>query len=258
VPARKHRSTESSGSASHLLSVDAMARLAAQHEDADREEQSRDEDDSRRERRRQRKRAALDEAAGAALGAKVAAGRSRHQSGARVVSGAYLEEGHSSDARVRRRGGGGPAMEDQWKEEDSWEGSYDSRPGPPGWKFWSNWSKKKRIVIGCLLLVVLVLAIVIPVAFVVSKKKGSDTGSSSSSGSSDGPTSNLDSISRDSIPVSLESTHSTNLTDSYTLELRKRHSPGSLHMVRDHWFQPYFYKCHRWWSFAHGSQLDLG
>jgi glucan 1,3-beta-glucosidase len=179
-----------------------MARLAAQHEDADREERFPEENDLRRERRRQRKRAAVDDAGAAALGAEVAEGRSRHKSGARLASGAYLEEGHSSDPRVRRRGGGGSAVEDQWKEEDSWEGSYDSRGRPPAWKFWSNWSKKKRIVIGCLLLVALILAIIIPVAVVLSKKKSSDSGSSSPS-NSDGPSnSNLDSISRDSIPVS--------------------------------------------------------
>ncbi|KAF3028988.1 hypothetical protein E8E15_010004 [Penicillium rubens] len=198
--ARKHRSTESSSSAAHLLSVDAMARLAAEQEDADRMEQSRAEEEARRERRRQKKRAALDGAAGAGLGAEVAQGRSRHKAGARVVSGAYLEEGHSSDARVRRRGGGGPAMEDHWKDEDSWEGSLDSRGGPPGWKFWSGWSRKKRIWVGCLLVLLLLLAIIIPVAIVVSKKQGSDSKESSSGSDETSTTSNLDSISRDSIP----------------------------------------------------------
>ncbi|CAG8203684.1 unnamed protein product [Penicillium olsonii] len=199
VPARKHRSTESSSSASHLLSVDAMARLAAQHEYDDRNDLAREEEEARRERRRQRKRPVVDDAGSATLSADVAEARTRHKSGARVASGAYLEEGHSSDARVRRRGGGGPAMDDHWKEEDSWEGSYDSR-GPPTWKFWSNWSKRKRILLGCLLLLVLVLAIVIPVAVVVSKKNDTDTGSSGSSSSGGPSNSNLDSISRDSIP----------------------------------------------------------
>ncbi|CAG8420173.1 unnamed protein product [Penicillium salamii] len=200
VPAKKHRSMESTSSASHLLSVDAMARLAAQHEDNDQRELARGEEEARKERRRQRKRPVVDDASSAALSADVAEGRSRHKAGARVVSGAYLEEGHSSDARVRRRGGGGPAMEDHWKEEDSWEGSYDSRGGPPAWKFWSNWSKRKRILLGSLLLLVLVLAIVIPVAIVVSKKNDSDTGSPRSSSSGDPSNSNLDSVSRDSIP----------------------------------------------------------
>jgi glucan 1,3-beta-glucosidase len=181
-----------------------MARLAAEQEDADRMERSRAEEASRRERRRQKKRAALDDAAGAALGAEVAQGRSRHKAGARVVSGAYLEEGHSSDARVRRRGGGGPAMEDRWKDEDSWEGSLDNRGGPPAWKFWSNWSRKKRILVGCLLVLLLLLAIIIPVAIVVSKKQGSDSKESSSGSDESSTTSNLGSISRDSIPVRLE------------------------------------------------------
>ncbi|KAI3111786.1 CAZyme family GH5 [Penicillium roqueforti] len=203
--AKKHRSTESSSSAAHLLSVDAMARLAAEHEDVDRIEKSRGEDDLRRERRRQRKRAALDAAAGAALGAEVAQGHSRHKAGARVVSGAYLEQGHGSDARVRRRGGGGPAVQDHWKDEDSWEGSSDNR-GPPAWKFWSNWSRKKRILVGCLLAVLLLLAIIIPVAIVVSKNKGSDSKTSSSSGNSS-TTSNLDGISRASIPSYAKGTY---------------------------------------------------
>lgn len=205
-----------------------MARLAAQHEDVDSMERARDEDDERRERRRQRKRAAVDDAG---LGPEVAEGRSRHKAGARVASGAYLEEGHSSDARVRRRGGGGAAVEDHWKEEDSWEGSFDSRGGPPGWKFWSGWSKKKRIVIGCLLLVVLILAIVIPVAVVLSKKKGSDSGSSGSSGSSGPSNSNLDGISRDSIPVSFEVIYSFDLTNGYTSELCPGHGTRPVHLV---------------------------
>ncbi|CAI7645017.1 unnamed protein product [Penicillium glandicola] len=200
APARKHRSTESSSSASHLLSVDAMARLAAEQEDADRVEQSRGEDDSRQERRRQRKRAALAVAAGAALGAGVAEGHSRHKAGARVVSGAYLEEGHSSDARVRHRGGGGPAVQEDWKEEDSWEGSLKSGGGPPAWKFWSKWSKKKRILVGCLLVVLLLVAIVVPVAIVVSRRKSSNSDSSSSDSDDNSLTSNLDTITRDSIP----------------------------------------------------------
>ncbi|KAJ5129455.1 Glycoside hydrolase superfamily [Penicillium bovifimosum] len=203
APARKkkHRSTESSNSASHLLSADAMARLAAEQEEMERREQAREADEIRRERRRERKRAAMAAAAGGELGGEVLKGRSRHNAGARVVSGAHLEEGYSSDARVRRRGGGGPVMAEHWKEEDSWEGSYESG-GAPAWKFWANWSRKRCIIMACLLAVALLLAIIIPVAVVVSKKKGSDSNSksSSTSSSSDDPTSNLDDISRDSIP----------------------------------------------------------
>jgi glucan 1,3-beta-glucosidase len=185
-----------------------MTRLASEHEDEDRRERSRDEDEARRERRRQRKKAALagaGVAAGAAagaLGADIAEGRSRHKSGARVVSGAYLEEGRSPEMKMRRRGGGGPAMEDDWKHEDNWEGSYEDGDQQPKWKFWASWSKKKRLFVGSLVGVLLLLAIIIPVAVLeVNKNNGSDSSSSSSnSGSS---TSNLDGISRDSIPVSL-------------------------------------------------------
>jgi glucan 1,3-beta-glucosidase len=105
--------------------------------------------------------------------------------------------------KMRRRGGGGPAMEDDWKQEDSWEGSYESGDQQSKWKFWASWSKKKRLVVGSIVGVLLLLAIIIPVAVLeASKNSGSDSSSSSSiSGSSS--TSNLDGISRDSIPVSL-------------------------------------------------------
>jgi hypothetical protein len=53
--------------------------------------------------RRRTRASALDGAAGAGLGAEVAQGRSRHKAGARVVSGAYLEEGHSSSSTNRTK-----------------------------------------------------------------------------------------------------------------------------------------------------------
>ncbi|KAJ5090152.1 glucan 1-3-beta-glucosidase D [Penicillium argentinense] len=200
---RKHQSSESTSSASHLLSADALAKLASENKRADRAERSREEDEARRERRRQKKRAALAGTAGAAgaaaLGDEIAEGRSRHKSGARVVSGAYLEEGRSPEMNMRRRGGGGPAMDDQWKKEQSYY-SYDGDQ-PSRWKFWANWSRQKRIILGSVVLVILLLAIIIPVAAVESQNKSDD--SSSDSGSSDGSSpsnSNLDSISRDSIP----------------------------------------------------------
>ena len=136
-------------------------------------------------------------------------------------------------------------MEDHWKDEDSWEGSLESRGGPPAWKFWSNWSRKKRILIGCLLAVLLLLAIIIPVAIVVSKKKGSDPKSSSSSSSDSGDsstTSNLGSISRDSIPVSLERATLMEISDNSTSELRQRYRPRSIYVVRDRRVQPYIHK----------------
>lgn len=93
-------------------------------------------------------------------------------------------------------------MDDHWKEDSgSWVGGSDGGR-PPRWKFWSSWSKKRRIVVGSLVLLLLLLAIIIPVA-VVASKKSSDSDSDSDSSSSSGPSnSNLDGISRDSIPVS--------------------------------------------------------
>ena len=81
---------------------------------------------------------------------------------------------------------------------DSWISSFDDR-GPPRWKFWSSWSKKKRIVVGSIVAFLLLLAIIIPVAVVESKKKSEEKSDSDSSGPNN---SNLNSISRDSIPVS--------------------------------------------------------
>ncbi|KAJ6127003.1 hypothetical protein N7523_002615 [Penicillium sp. IBT 18751x] len=223
--ARKHKSTESTSSASHLLSANALARLASENDlderpersrHLDRErgrsrdyhrERSRDHDEERRERRR-RKKAALAAATGE-LGEELAEGRSRHKSGARVASGSYLEEGRSPEMKMRRRGGGGAAME-EWKEEDSWEGSYESGARRPFWRFWANWSRKKRIVIGSLVAVMVLLAIVISVAIVEAKNKSSSSNSnsgSSDSSSSSPANSNLDGMSEKDIPAYARGTY---------------------------------------------------
>lgn len=203
VPRSKHQSTESTSSASHLLSADALARLASEHQSEERASRTREDDEARRERRRQQKKAAAVGAGAGTLGHDIVEGRSRHKSGARIVSGSYLEEGRSPEMKMRRRGGGGAAMEDQWKDEASWDDSFGDGSRQPRWKFWANWSKRKRIVIGVLMLIILLLAIIIPVAVTVSKNKSDDSGSSSGSSGSSGPSnSNLDSISKDSIPVS--------------------------------------------------------
>ncbi|KAJ5168566.1 glucan 1-3-beta-glucosidase D [Penicillium canariense] len=190
--ASKHRSTESTNSASHLLDADAMARLASEHEQENPRGRSGDEE-ARRERRRQNtKKAAL-------AGADLVEGRSRRQSGARVVSGAYLEEGRSSEMKMRRRGGGGPAMDEEWKREKGWDGRDEDVQ--PKWKFWASWSKKKRLVVGGIVTVLLLLAIIIPVAAVAAQKRSANSDSSSSSSGSGSPSnSNLDGISQDSIP----------------------------------------------------------
>ncbi|KAJ5495951.1 glucan 1-3-beta-glucosidase D [Penicillium diatomitis] len=204
--AAKHQSTESTSSASRLLSNDPTARLISDHEDEDRPGSSREAAELRRERRRQKKKAALlsaEAAAGGDLDGRVREGRSRHRSGARVVSGAYLEEGRAEDMKMRHRGGGGGRpFEKNWKHEQSWDSSYEDGSQPPKWKFWASWSKKKKLIVGCSLLVLLILAIVIPVAVSVSKKSGNaDTkASGSSTGSGSSPNSNLNGISPDSIP----------------------------------------------------------
>lgn len=199
---QKHQSSESTNSASHLLSADALARLTSEHDKVDRRERSRPPDDTRRERR-QRKRAVLEDAAGAALGAELAEGRSRHKSGARVVSGAYLEEGRSPEMKVRRRGAT-PVMDSRWNKEGPWETGSDSGDGgSPAWRFWADWSRKKRLWMGGIAAVVLLLVIIIPTAVAASKKHSSKSGSSSPSDSSpsDPSSSNLDGISEESIPV---------------------------------------------------------
>ncbi|KAJ5720438.1 Exo-beta-1-3-glucanase [Penicillium malachiteum] len=224
--ARKHKSTESTNSASGLLTADALAQRIAEdvseHEmDEDLPEQweqrhqererSRNMDEERRERR-QRKRAALAGAGAGALGAEFLEARSKQKSGARVVSGSYLEEGRRPDMNVRRRGGGGSGMEETWKQEESWEGSFDNAGRRPFWKFWDSWSRRKRIWFGTAAGLLILLAIIIPLAVVESQKKDTSSGSrssssSSTSSSSSNLTANLDTISRDSIPSWAQGTY---------------------------------------------------
>ncbi|KAI2794630.1 putative glucan 1,3-beta-glucosidase D [Penicillium oxalicum] len=204
--AAKHQSTESTGSASHLLSADPTTRLISEHEDDEPPESSRDDEELRRERRRQKKKKAALLGAGAVaagdLGQRVKEGGSRHRSGARVVSGAYLEEGRAHDMKMRHRGGGGRAVENDWKHEQSWDGSDGDGSQAPKWKFWASWSKKKRLIVGAIVLGLLVLAIAIPIA-VSQSKSGDDGGSDSSKSSPDSGSpsnSNLNGVNPDSIP----------------------------------------------------------
>jgi glucan 1,3-beta-glucosidase len=143
---------------------------------------------------------------------------------------------------MRRRGGGGPAMEGEWKQEDSWEGSFESGERRPFWKFWANWSKKKRIVIGSLAAVLILLAIVIPVAISEAKGKSSDSGSSSSDSSSGPANSNLDGISKDSIPVSSYPLQDEEFILTTSPVLCTGHLLGSIHMVRHRGFQCHLYQ----------------
>jgi glucan 1,3-beta-glucosidase len=107
--------------------------------------------------------------------------------------------------KMRKRGGGGPAMEDDWKQEDRWDGSYEDGNQQSKSKFWASWSKKKRLVVGGIVALLLLLAIIIPVAVIEANKNGGGPNSSSSSSSSGSSSnSNLNGISEDSIPVSLD------------------------------------------------------
>lgn len=189
--ARKHHSSESTGSASHLLSADALARLGLQHEEEDRVTRSRAADEARREKKRRKKRPLLAEDAGDF--ATLPEEPPRISKG-RVTSGAYLEEGRSPEMKVRRRGGGGLPFDPRWRKE-GWDDSVDGADQRPFWK-------RKKWLIAVAVLIVL-LAIIIPVAVVVSKKHNEDDDNSGTSDSESSPSnSNLDSISRSDIPVS--------------------------------------------------------
>ena len=101
-------------------------------------------------------------------------------------------------------------------------------------------------MIGCLVAFVVLLAIVIPVALVVSKKNNSDSdsGSGSSSSGSGGPSnSNLDSISRDSIPVSLYGILFM-IVANPTSELCKRYCSRSVYLVRHKRLQCHLHERH--------------
>ncbi|KAL2816232.1 glycoside hydrolase superfamily [Aspergillus cavernicola] len=193
APTSKHQSTESSHSTAGLLSADALARLGAHYEDEDRQDKRQAEKDAKAERKRRRKRPVVEEQMRTLepFPNQVPRGQSK----GRIVSGAYLEEGRSPEMEVRLRGGGrGPPTEKRLEKE-----SDDPDARPPFWK------RKKWWWIGGAIAVVL-LIIIIVVAVVVSKNKDNDSDSDSSDSSSDSTNSNLDGISRDSIPESAQGT----------------------------------------------------
>ena len=189
--ASKHQSNDSTNSGSHLLSADSLAKLGLQHEEEDRFGPSHAADEVRRERRRQKKRPLLDEHTREPY---VLPEEPPRISKGRVASGAYLEEGRSPGTEFRRRGGG-PPMGGRWHKE-GWDSSTESADNRPIWK-------RKKWWIALAVLIVL-LAIIIPVAVVFSKKhKASSDDSDPADPESSPSNSNLDSISRNSIPVSL-------------------------------------------------------
>lgn len=188
---RKHKSSESTNSGSHLLSADALAKLGMQHEEEDRLERSREGDRTRKDTKRQKKRPLLGDYEGKR---DMLPEEPRRVSKGRVTSGAYLEEGRSPGMQFRRRGGGPPSLSAGWRKE-GWNGSVDGTDRQPLWK------RKKWWI--ALTLVIVSLAIIIPVA-VVASKKHKVTRSSGSNYHDSGPSnSNLDRISHSDIPVSL-------------------------------------------------------
>ncbi|KAF7169138.1 hypothetical protein CNMCM5623_001925 [Aspergillus felis] len=194
--ARKHQSSDSTNSASHLLSADALARLGAQHEKEERRARENAKDAAKAERKNQKKRAVVGEGKRALRDPPGESHRDRTK--ARVASGAYLEEGRSPEMQVRHRGGGGPTMEARWRKEGSWGGSIDDAgDGRPFWK------RKRWIGLGA---VILILVIVIPVAVVVSKKHDNKSDSANPQGNSPG-NSNLAGLSHDSIPAYAQGTY---------------------------------------------------
>ncbi|EAW06620.1 putative exo-beta-1,3-glucanase [Aspergillus clavatus NRRL 1] len=187
--ARKHQSSDSTNSASHLLSADALARLGSQYEKEDRRERAHAKDAAKAERKRRKKRAVVGEQERG-----LRAEKPRDRSRARVASGAYMEEGRGPEMEFRRRGGGGPPMDARWPKGGGWGGSVDG--GDAGRPFWKQ--KKWLIGIG---VVILILVIVIPVAVVVSKKHNDKPNATTTQPDGTTPSnSNLDGLSPDSIP----------------------------------------------------------
>ncbi|KAL2866457.1 putative exo-beta-1,3-glucanase [Aspergillus lucknowensis] len=188
----KHQSTESSNSTAGLLKADALAKLSEQYEEEDRRQKRQAEKDAKAEKKRRRKRPVVEDQPRALE--PFPDHVPRGQSKGRIVSGAYLEEGRSPEMEVRLRGAGrGPPAEKRRERQ-----SDDPDSPLPFWK------RKKWWWIGGTIAIIL-LIIIIVVAVVVSNNKGKDS-EDSSTDSGDSSTSNLDGISRDSIPESARGT----------------------------------------------------
>ncbi|KAH8704944.1 glycoside hydrolase superfamily [Talaromyces proteolyticus] len=218
--AAKHTSTDSTNSASQLLSADALAKLNEHYEQGkgreykrmSRQDRTRDipNEDLRVDKKRRRRHEVLDEKNYDEHNAE----SPRQSQKRRLVSGAVMEEGRSNKLKFWRRGGGGGGpifgggrggRENGGREKDG--GDDDDDDGEPFWK------RRKKLLIA-LGVIVLILAIVIPVAIVVSKKQNQNNNSTGSSSSGDSPgsstsnlTSSLSSISRDSIPAAAQGTY---------------------------------------------------
>lgn len=241
--ARKHQSSDSTNSGSHLLSADALAKLGLQHEEEDRLGRSRAADEGRREKKR-KKRPLVDEHT---RDSHVLPEEPPRISKGRVASGAYLEEGRSPGMEFRRRGGG-PPMGGRWNKE-GWDGSSEGADKPPIWK-----RKKWWIALGVL---IVLLAIIIPVSVVFSKKhKGDNDDSDPADASSSPSNSNLDGVSHDSIPVSLLLIVARACADN--IGIRQRHSSRSIHLVRHDGFQCYLHQRDGWGALYHGVEFHMG
>ncbi|RAL17414.1 putative exo-beta-1,3-glucanase [Aspergillus homomorphus CBS 101889] len=127
----------------------------------------------------------------------------RDQARGRIVSGAQLEQG---DAAVRHRGGGGEATEAMLRKEENWERSSGSgssgRGSVANLPFWKKW--RGTFIFFVVLLVM--AAIAIPVGIIMARR--ADSGGGPADADKDKPAnSNLDGISRDSIPAYAQGTY---------------------------------------------------
>lgn len=206
VIAAKHQSGDSTNSAAHLLSGDTLAYDTGLQHDYKGDYMK---GGSLRvgKRRQQRKQGFLGEYV-PALGMEQDVTSDLPKG--RMASGAYLEEGQGPDARVRHRGGGGggggPGTPGQWtKEGGSWDGSTAGASNREQRPFW----KQKKWWIGMGVLLVVLVVIVVPVVVVMTRKHDSHSHSSDANANADDDApanSNLDTISRDSIPESAKGT----------------------------------------------------
>lgn len=204
--ATKHQSADSSNSVAHLLSADTLA-SEYHNDDPPGQEELR-----AGKRRQQRKQKLLGATLGAGVGT-IPQNITRDRSKGRIVSGAYLEEGH---VQIRHRSGAfpvpgsdpdlgpspdsGPGQE-LLPEKGNWNGSTVSsnivdRP------FW----KRKRWWMGMVILLVILAAIVVPVVVVMTRKHPNNKHTASADTNTDDEDDNapanlnLKEISRDSIP----------------------------------------------------------
>ncbi|PWY82680.1 exo-1,3-beta-glucanase D [Aspergillus eucalypticola CBS 122712] len=118
------------------------------------------------------------------------------QTQGRVVSGAQLEQG-GPGIEMRHRGGGGPPTEGLLQKESDWDGSTKGSSASARPSFWKRYHK--TFIFFAILIVM--AAIAIPVGIIEARRLHGTNGADSSSNS------NLEGISRDSIPAYARGTY---------------------------------------------------